>query len=198
MSTQIPFYVLVGWNTNQEPHKKDEKAKLKISRSLLRTMTQWDSTERLLNSSGQIYQDFDIDYPSRDRERVGGKEHPTREGPDQLHINVQRHLWKSDDQNCILNAEKVKNYAKNFLPGHWTFWVQVRKGNDWYGSSFDGQWDRTANRMVQQFKETGHPIFTATSTLSRGILKQRRGKKYHSLQWRLCEIQNSCFNELTL
>ena len=30
--------------------------------------------------------------------------------------------------------------------------------------------------MVQQFKETGHPIFINTSALSRGILKQRRGK----------------------
>ena len=30
--------------------------------------------------------------------------------------------------------------------------------------------------MVQQFKETGHPIFTATGALSRGMLKQRKGK----------------------
>ena len=30
-------------------------------------------------------------------------------------------LWKSDDQECISNAEKVKNYAKRFQPGHWTF-----------------------------------------------------------------------------
>ena len=30
-------------------------------------------------------------------------------------------LWKADDENCMSNAEKVKNYAKKFLPGHWTF-----------------------------------------------------------------------------
>ena len=30
--------------------------------------------------------------------------------------------------------------------------------------------------MVQEFKETGHPIFTATSALGRGILKQGKGK----------------------
>ena len=29
--------------------------------------------------------------------------------------------WKENDENCIFNAEKVKNYAKRFLPGHWTF-----------------------------------------------------------------------------
>ena len=29
-------------------------------------------------------------------------------------------LSKTDDENCISNAKKVKNYAKKFLPGHWT------------------------------------------------------------------------------
>ena len=29
--------------------------------------------------------------------------------------------WKKNDENCISNAEKVKNYSKRFLPGHWTF-----------------------------------------------------------------------------
>ena len=46
----------------------------------------------------------------------------------------------------------------------------------WYGDSQGGQWDCAANTMVQQFKETGHPILTITSALSRGILRQRRGK----------------------
>ena len=30
--------------------------------------------------------------------------------------------------------------------------------------------------MVQQFRDTGHPIFTATSALSRGLVKQRKGR----------------------
>ena len=29
--------------------------------------------------------------------------------------------WKKNDENCISNAEKVKNYSKRFPPGHWTF-----------------------------------------------------------------------------
>ena len=33
----------------------------------------------------------------------------------------------------------------------------------WYGDSHGGRWDRTANKIVQQFKETGHLIFTSTS-----------------------------------
>ena len=84
-------------------------------------------------------------------------------------------LWKSDDQNCISNAEKVKNYAKRFLPGHWTF---LGPGSEkrWHRDSHGGQWDRAANKMVQQFKETGHLVFISTSAMSRGILKQRRGR----------------------
>ena len=83
--------------------------------------------------------------------------------------------WKKNDENCISNAEKLKNDSKRLQPGHWAF---LGPGSEkrWYGSSFDGQWDRTANKMVQQFKETGHSIFTATSALSRGMLKQRNGK----------------------
>ena len=39
-----------------------------------------------------------------------------------------------------------------------------------------GQWNRTANKMVQRFKETGHHIFRSTSALSRGILMRERGR----------------------
>ena len=29
--------------------------------------------------------------------------------------------WKKKDDNCISNAEKVKNSSNRFQPGHWTF-----------------------------------------------------------------------------
>ena len=51
--------------------------------------------------------------------------------------------------------------------------VQVRKRDGTIVHMMD-HWDRTANKMVQQFKETGHPLFTATSALSRGTLKQNQ------------------------
>ena len=52
--------------------------------------------------------------------------------------------WKKNDENCILNAEKVKNYSKRLQPGHWTF---LGSGSEkrWYGGSNDGQWDRNSN-----------------------------------------------------
>ena len=72
----------------------------------------------------------------------------------------------------ISNAEEVRNYAMKYLQGHWTF---LGPGSDekWHGDSHDQkrQWNCTANKMVQQFKETGHPVFKSTIALSRGILK---------------------------
>ena len=38
----------------------------------------------------------------------------------------------------------------------------------------NGEWDSTAKEMVQRFKETGHPVFSA---LSRGILKRKKGEE---------------------
>ena len=29
--------------------------------------------------------------------------------------------WKKNDENCISNADQVKNYSNRFLSGHWTF-----------------------------------------------------------------------------
>ena len=40
-----------------------------------------------------------------------------------------------------------------------------------------GEWDRVAELMMIKFGETGHPVFRATSPLSRGTLKSKRGGK---------------------
>ena len=46
--------------------------------------------------------------------------------------------WKSNDENCISNAEKVKNYAMKFSQGHWTF-LGPGSGEKWYGCSNHAQ-----------------------------------------------------------
>ena len=46
----------------------------------------------------------------------------------------------------------------------------------WYSISEDspqGEWDRMAEKMMLEFVERGHPIFRATSPLSRGRLKSK-------------------------
>ena len=40
-----------------------------------------------------------------------------------------------------------------------------------------GEWDRMAEKMMWTFAESGHPIFRATSPLSRGVLKSKGGGK---------------------
>ena len=35
--------------------------------------------------------------------------------------------WRKNDENCISNGEKIKNYAKRFLPDIGLFLVQVRR-----------------------------------------------------------------------
>ena len=95
----------------------------------------------------------------------------------------------NDIENCISNAEKVRNFSKRFLPGHWTF-MGLGFEKKWYGSSYDGQWARTANKMAQQFKETGHQ-----RTESRNFETKER-QKYHSLQRILHEHRTIISNNL--
>ena len=41
-----------------------------------------------------------------------------------------------------------------------------------------GEWDRVAESMMIKFRESGHPVFRATSPLSRGTLKSKCGGNY--------------------
>ena len=67
-------------------------------------------------SSSQILQEIQNDLRKRniEPEKVHRWDH--------LHVNVQRHrLDKDSDAICISNSEKVKEYAKGFSQGHWSF-----------------------------------------------------------------------------
>ena len=69
---------------------------------------------------------------------------------------------RGKSEKCISNSEQVKNCAKRFSRGHWTF---PGPGDEkkWDGTlSFtpEGKWDPiAAEMMVGRFKETGHPAF---------------------------------------
>ena len=79
---------------------------------------------------------------------------------------------------CLKNAEFVKTFAGRFGIGQWSF---IGSGSEkkWYSSenSPQGAWDNIAEEMLLEFAESGHPIFRATTPLSRGQLKSKgRGK----------------------
>ena len=67
-------------------------------------------------------------------------------------------------------ASLVSLYAKKIGKGQWSF-IGPGSEKKWYSISEDspqGEWDKMAERMTLDFAESGHPIFRATSPLSRG------------------------------
>ena len=112
VSTQIPFYVLVGWNKHREPQYKDGKDKLKTSGSIPRTKMQMDSTEKQLNSSGYFPWISDIFHSQGDPDGLGGENFKVRIVFMSMYNDL---LWKADDENCISNAEKVKELREEIL-----------------------------------------------------------------------------------
>ena len=79
---------------------------------------------------------------------------------------------------CLKNADFVKTFAKRIGIGQWSF-IGPGSEKKWYPSenSPQGAWDNIAEQMLLEFAESGHPIFRATTPLSRGNLKSKgRGK----------------------
>ena len=85
---------------------------------------------------------------------------------------------KGNKEECLKNAEFVKTFAKRFGIGQWSF-IGPGSEKKWYPSenSPQGAWDHVAEDMLLKFAESGHPIFRATTPLSRGQLKSKgKGK----------------------
>ena len=88
--------------------------------------------------------------------------------------------WGSRDnkKECDSNARLVSLFAKRFGTGQWSF-LGPDSDKKWYSISADspqGEWDRIAEKMLE-FGESRHPVFRATSPLSRGVLKRKGGGK---------------------
>ena len=91
------------------------------------------------------------------------------------HISCDRYDNKDE---CLKNADYVKTLAKRFGIGQWSF-IGPGSEKKWYPSenSPQGAWDQIAEEMLLQFAESGHPIFRATTPLSRGQLKSKGRRK---------------------
>ena len=85
---------------------------------------------------------------------------------------------KDNKDECLRNTESVKVFARRFGIGQWSF-IGPGSEKKWYSSenSPQGAWDNIAEQMLLEFAESGHPIFRATTPLSRCNLKSKgRGK----------------------
>ena len=72
----------------------------------------------------------------------------------------------------------MKTFARRFGIGQWSF-IGPGSEKKWYPSenSPQGVWDHVAEDMLLKIAESGHPIFRATTPLSRGKLKSKgKGK----------------------
>ena len=73
----------------------------------------------------------------------------------------------------------MSEFAGTCRAGHWSF-VGPGSETKWYSTYNErpqGEWDRVAELMMIKFRESGHPVFRATSPLARGTLKSKGGGK---------------------
>ena len=73
---------------------------------------------------------------------------------------------------------KVKNYARRFPLGHWSFLGPGEKDKV-YGTRNDkpeGKWNVTADLKVRNFEGSGNAVLRATSALDRGFLRKKSGR----------------------
>ena len=80
---------------------------------------------------------------------------------------------KDNEQECLANDQLVSLYAKRFGEGQWSF-IGPGSEKKWYSIKEDspqGILDNMANIMMVTFRESGHPVFRATSPLSRSQLR---------------------------
>ena len=78
------------------------------------------------------------------------------------------------------NSVTGVNYARRFPLGRWSFLGpgSEKKWCGTYSDKQDGKCDKTAERMMLNFAESGRPIFRATSVLERGEKRSKaKGKK---------------------
>ena len=90
--------------------------------------------------------------------------------------NILCHRYDNKDE--LRNANIVKTFAGRFGIGRWSF-IGPGSERKWYPSenSPQGDWDHIAEDMLLEFAQSGHPIFRATTPLSRSQLKSKgRGK----------------------
>ena len=89
--------------------------------------------------------------------------------------------WGSRDneKQCGPNVRFVSLFARKLGAGQWSL-LGPGSEKKWYSISADspqGEWDKIVDLMMFKFGESGHPVFRATSPLSRGQLKSKSGGK---------------------
>ena len=97
---------------------------------------------------------------------------------------------KRNEDSCALTSRKIKEYASNFNDGHWAF-LGPGEESKWYQgyeTNYGGKWDLRASQMVEDFENTGHPLFKGVSPLGRGVLKKKNNRDTIHYNGEYCNI----------
>ena len=82
---------------------------------------------------------------------------------------------KGNKEECLENSRVVTILAKRFGIGQRSF-IDPGSKKKWYSMEENGPqgiWDHILDEMLLEFAESGHPIFRATTPLSRSFLKSK-------------------------
>ena len=181
MSSQILCCVLEGFINIRNPTKLGGKG-LKGSRPTRATEIMTVSMESRLNSSGTSSQNS-----HRCSSAVNDLLSDLGEAPETftgriLFMSMFKDIFcdrKGNKEECLANARVVKELAKRFGIGQWSF-IGPGSEKKWYSgeeNSPQGVWDHIADEMLLEFAESGHPIFRATTPLSRGKSSREKDKE---------------------
>ena len=118
-----------------------------------------------------------------------------------MYIDIE--WWTpGNKENCVANSANVATCAKKFPQGCWSFLGPCceKKWYETHISKPNGEWDKTAEDMMLNFAESGHPVFRATSASERTELKKKQSgwKEVHSLQREVKKPSNRFFALLFL
>ena len=86
---------------------------------------------------------------------------------------------KNNKGRCEEHSSQVSDSARQIFEGNWIF-LGPGDENKCYGTIShkpNSEWNRTAERMMLKFAESGHLVVRGTSPLSIGSLKSRGGGK---------------------
>ena len=96
-------------------------------------------------------------------------------------------------KKCISNSSHVKAYAHRCPNGHWLF-LGPGTEEKRYGTHTckpEGLWNRSAEMMLLNLGESGHPVFRATIALDRGTVES-----YQFTTMVTCRMQSCCLAQL--
>ena len=80
---------------------------------------------------------------------------------------MKENVWHTLKSYLYMQRSLVQDNGHSFGPGSEKKWYSLKEDIP------QGIWDNIEDKMVLEFAEIGHPIFRATTPLSRGKLKSK-------------------------